>query len=214
MVKERVGANLKGIARQPEELFIHAVSPKIGVSHGRGKQDDHHYGSRHRKPRPPASGANFRWGWQSRNIYQNRQTDSLDEGLFAADTIIEDLRAESEQHRKYQADANCSERKLEAIGKHRLVRKTGGIDDAELGALLLPLQIGSQRRFLFLGKQFGIFLFYIAEITQHVADLSFHCRGRIQARLIHLRSLFEALNSLCVTLQFHLINLDLALQLY
>ena len=98
-------------------------------------------------------------GRQRRNLYQHRQIDGLVEGLFVADTIIEKLRADSEQHCQYQADADCSQRKLEAVGKRRLVRKTGRIDDAELCALLLPFQIGGQRGLLLLGQQFGIFAF-------------------------------------------------------
>src|ERR1017187_1183523 len=214
MVEERVGANLKGIARQPEELFIHALSPKIDVGYSRRKKNDHRYGGRHRKPRPPASGANFRWGRERRNLNQYRQTDSLVESLFIADTIIEDLRAKSEQHCKCQAGGDCSERELEAVGEGRLVWQAWRIDDAELCALLLPLKIGGKRGLLFLAKQVNVFLFHIAEIAQHVTHLSFYCRGRIQAGLIHLTGLFETLHLLCRSLELHLVDLDLALQLH
>src|SRR5450755_955357 len=137
MIEVRVRADLKRVLGEPEKLFIHALSPEVGVPNPRGDNDCYQNGSGDRDPRLPSLGCDLPVGWQWRNLRQYWQRTGFDQVGLAANAIVDELHADSKHERQRQARAQPGKREFEAVGERRLLGHAGRIDNAELIALLL-----------------------------------------------------------------------------
>src|ERR1035438_5168584 len=96
VIEEWIRADLKRIFAQPEELFIHALSPKVGVPDPCRDNDRDQDGGGDREIWLPPLGSDFTISWQRRDFRQHRQRASVDQVSFAADAIIHEFHADTE----------------------------------------------------------------------------------------------------------------------
>src|ERR1035441_5093020 len=96
MIKVWVRADLERILGQPEELFIHALSPEVGVPDSGRNNDCDQDGGSDCDPRLPPLCRYLAIGWQWRNFGQYRQRAGIDQVGFAADAIIHEFHADAE----------------------------------------------------------------------------------------------------------------------
>src|SRR5664279_211075 len=105
MIEIRVRADLKRVLVEPEKLFIHALSPEVGVPNPRGDNDCYQNGSGDCDPRLPSLRGNLPVGWQWRNFRQYRKRTGFDQVRLAANAIVDELHADSEHECQRQARA-------------------------------------------------------------------------------------------------------------
>src|SRR5271165_4180830 len=131
MIEKWIRADLEWVLAQPEELFVHALSPEVGVPDPRWDDDCDQDRCGNCDPRLPALGRYFAGGCQRRNLRQHRQLRRIQQVLLVPNAIIQELRTYSEHERQAQPNAQSGKRKLEAVRKRRLLRQAGRIDDPE-----------------------------------------------------------------------------------
>src|SRR6516162_1062441 len=109
MIEKWIGADLERILGQPEELFIHALTPEVGVPNPSWDDDGDKNRGGDGNPRLPSLGGYFpvrRQGWDFR---QHRQWGGFDQVLFAADAIIHEFGADAKQEGQRQTRAQTCE---------------------------------------------------------------------------------------------------------
>src|SRR5208337_2060637 len=115
MIEVWIGADLKWVLAQPEELFIHSLSPEVGVPDPRGDNDRDQNGSGDCDPRLPPLRRGLPLRWQWRNFRQHRQWRSFDQVRLAADAIVQEFHPYSKHERQCQTCAQRCKREFEAV---------------------------------------------------------------------------------------------------
>src|SRR5271167_3787151 len=115
MIEKWIRADLERVLAQPEELFVHALSPEVGVPDPRWDDDCDQDRCGNRDPRLPALGRYFVFRRQRRNLRQHRQLRRIQQVLLTPDTIIQEFRTHTEHERQTQTNAKTGKRELEAV---------------------------------------------------------------------------------------------------